>query len=66
MSIKFSVLLPTKNRLELLKSAIWSVREQNYDNWEIIVADNCSQEDIKAIWIVLMTKGLFIHVLMCR
>ena len=47
MSIKFSVLLPTKNRLELLKSAIWSVREQNYDNWEIIVADNCSQEDIK-------------------
>ncbi|MDD3419000.1 MAG: glycosyltransferase family 2 protein [Candidatus Gastranaerophilales bacterium] len=44
--MKFSVLLPTKNRLELLKFAIESVFEQDYENWEIIVADNCSEENI--------------------
>lgn len=44
--IKFSVLLPTKNRLDLLKYAIDSVLTQNYQNWEIIVADNNSEDDI--------------------
>ena len=44
--LKFSVLLPTRDRLELLKSAIDSVRSQEYQNWEIIVADNCSKGDI--------------------
>lgn len=45
--IKFSVLLPTKNRLDLLKYAINSVINQTYNNWEIIVADNFSDEDIE-------------------
>ncbi len=45
--IKFSVLLPTKNRLGLLKYAVKSVLQQNYDNWEIIISDNCSQEDVQ-------------------
>ncbi len=44
--MKFSVLLPTRNRLELLKYAIETVRRQDYDNWEIIVSDNDSEEDI--------------------
>ena len=45
--MKFSVLLPTRNRLDLLKLAIESVRRQDYDNWEIIISDNNSEEDIK-------------------
>ena len=45
--MKFSVLLPTRNRLELLKYAITSVLKQNYDNWEIIVSDNASNENIE-------------------
>lgn len=45
--IKFSVLLPTKNRLDLLKHALKSVLNQDYDNWEIIVSDNCSEDDVK-------------------
>lgn len=45
--MKFSVLLPTRNRLEYLKYAIETVRRQNYADWEIIVSDNCSEDDIR-------------------
>ncbi|MBS0615251.1 MAG: glycosyltransferase family 2 protein [Verrucomicrobia bacterium] len=45
--MKFSVLLPTRNRLEYLKYAIDSVLHQDYQNWEIIVSDNHSEENIK-------------------
>ena len=44
--MKFSVLLPTRNRLEYLKYAIETVRRQDYQDWEIVVSDNCSEEDI--------------------
>jgi glycosyltransferase involved in cell wall biosynthesis len=44
--MKFSVLLPTRNRLELLSRAIETVMRQDYANWEIIVSDNFSDEDI--------------------
>lgn len=44
--MKFSVLLPTRNRLDLLKYAVETVRRQDYDDWEIIVSDNFSEEDI--------------------
>lgn len=44
--MKFSVLLPTRNRLELLQYAIESVRRQDYSDWEIIVSDNDSTEDV--------------------
>lgn len=44
--MKFSVLLPTRNRLDLLSRAIETVRRQDYGNWEIIVSDNFSEEDV--------------------
>jgi glycosyltransferase involved in cell wall biosynthesis len=44
--MKFSVLLPTRNRLDLLSYAIETVRRQDYSDWEIIVSDNFSEEDI--------------------
>src|SRR5450755_3768767 len=44
--MKFSVLLPTRNRLEYLRYAIETVRRQDYGDWEIIVSDNCSEDDI--------------------
>jgi len=46
--MKFSVLLPTRNRLEYLKYAIASVIQQDYNDWEIIVSDNYSEEDIQS------------------
>lgn len=46
--MKFSILLPTRNRLELLLLAIESVRMQDHVDWEILVSDNASDEDIGA------------------
>jgi glycosyltransferase involved in cell wall biosynthesis len=44
--VKFSVLVPTRNRLEYLKQVITTVRAQDYDDWEVIVSDNDSAENI--------------------
>ena len=45
--MKFSVLLPTRNRLDLLEYAIESVRGQNYQDWEIVISDNFSDQDVE-------------------
>lgn len=44
--MKFSVLLPTRNRLDYLRHAVESVRRQDYDDWEVIISDNDSQDGI--------------------
>ena len=44
--MKFSVLLPTHNRLDLLKFAIESVIKQSYGNWELIISDNDSSDNV--------------------
>jgi hypothetical protein len=41
-----SVLLPTRNRLEFLRYAIETVLRQDDPDWEIVVSDNDSEEDI--------------------
>jgi glycosyltransferase involved in cell wall biosynthesis len=46
MSPRFSVLLPTRNRLELLRYAVESVVRQDYPDWELVISDNCSEDDI--------------------
>jgi glycosyltransferase involved in cell wall biosynthesis len=46
--VKFSVLLPTRNRLEYLKYAVETVRRQDYADWELVVSDNDSEEDIRS------------------
>ncbi len=44
--MKISVLLPTRNRLELLRHAVASVREQPDGDWEIVISDNRSEQDV--------------------
>jgi glycosyltransferase involved in cell wall biosynthesis len=44
--MKLSFLLPTRNRLKYLRYAIRSVLRQGDSNWEIVVSDNDSDEDI--------------------
>jgi glycosyltransferase involved in cell wall biosynthesis len=45
--LKFSVLLPTRNRLEYLKLAVESVLRQDVVDWQLVVSDNCSEQDIE-------------------
>src|SRR5579875_1242270 len=42
-----SVLLPTHNRLTYLRYAVESVRRQDDADWEVVVSDNSSEEDIE-------------------
>ena len=44
--MKFSVLIPTRNRLQYLTHAVETVTRQDYPDWEIIISDNFSQEDV--------------------
>jgi glycosyltransferase involved in cell wall biosynthesis len=44
-----TVVIPTYNRLEYLKQAIYSAIHQTYRHLEIIVSDNCSPENPEAL-----------------
>jgi glycosyltransferase involved in cell wall biosynthesis len=43
---KISVVIPTHNRLALVKEALVTIRAQTYENWDCIVYDNGSSEPI--------------------
>jgi glycosyltransferase involved in cell wall biosynthesis len=43
--MKFSFLIPSKNRLELLKFTVDSIFRQDYRDFEIVISDNASEQD---------------------
>lgn len=45
--MRYSVLLPTRNRLTYLRYAVETVLRQGYDDLEVVVSDNCSEDDIR-------------------
>jgi len=45
----FSIVIPTKNRPELLRDAISSVLLQNFDDYELIISDNFNDEKTKKV-----------------
>jgi glycosyltransferase involved in cell wall biosynthesis len=45
--MKFSILLPTRNRLEYLQLAVESVRRQDFSDWQLVISDNRSEQDIE-------------------
>ncbi len=44
--MKTSILLPTRNRLDYLKLAVESVLRQDVGDWQLVISDNCSEDDI--------------------
>jgi glycosyltransferase involved in cell wall biosynthesis len=45
---KISFLIPSKNRLELLRHAVYSILWQDDPDIEIVISDNCSEQDYAA------------------
>lgn len=46
---KFSIIIPTYNRAGYLDEAISSVLKQSYEDFEVIVSDNCSTDGTRAV-----------------
>ncbi len=45
MSTHFSIIIPTYNQASFIRDAIFSIYQQAYKNWElIIVNDRCTDE----------------------
>ena len=45
----FSIVIPTYNRSELVQGAVRSVLGQTFDDFEVVVSDNCSQDDTREV-----------------
>jgi glycosyltransferase involved in cell wall biosynthesis len=46
-AVRFSIVIPTHNRLGLLRDAVGSVLRQEFTDFELIVFDNASTDDLK-------------------
>lgn len=44
--MKYSIVIPTRNRLALLEQCVFTILDQSFQDWEMIVSDNFSDEDI--------------------
>jgi hypothetical protein len=45
----FSIVIPTYNRSDLVQGAVRSVLGQTLNDFEVVVSDNCSQDDTRAV-----------------
>ena len=51
-----SVITPTYNCAKFIAETIESVQAQTYENWEMVIVDDCSTDDTKAIVDAYMAK----------
>lgn len=47
--IRFSIIIPTRERAETLKYALKTCLSQDFENYEIVVCDNCSSAETKSV-----------------
>lgn len=45
----FSVVVPTRNRAHLLQHALQSIQDQTFDDYELIVSNNCSDDGTEEV-----------------
>lgn len=57
---KFSILCTTRNCENYISSTIRSVLAQTYDNWELIIADDCSEDKTVDIISSFMDKRIIL------
>src|SRR5271170_1787835 len=43
--MRFSVLIPSRDRVDLARTAIRTVLQQDFDDFEVVVSDNASDDD---------------------
>ncbi|MHA7887786.1 glycosyltransferase family 2 protein [Roseicyclus sp.] len=49
---RFSICIPSRNRLEAVKQTVQSVLRQDFDDWEIVISDNSTQsQGAVAAWV---------------
>lgn len=53
---RISILLPTYNGAQYVEQAIDSIRAQDYDNWELIVVDDCSTDTTPQLLAQIQSK----------
>jgi teichuronic acid biosynthesis glycosyltransferase TuaG len=56
MSELVSIITPSYNSMKYIRSTIESVKAQSYQNWEMIIIDDCSKDDSVA-FIQRLTEG---------
>ena len=52
----FSIVIPTRDRLQLLKLAVESILKQNFSDFEIVIADNSSNSAVED-WITIRSDS---------
>ena len=58
---RFSVVIPTRNRASTLGSTLQSCLSQNFENYEIVVCDNCSTPETRAIVEKINSEKIVYH-----
>jgi glycosyltransferase involved in cell wall biosynthesis len=51
-----SIIIPTFNSEKFILEAIQSVQNQTYENWELILVDDCSSDNTVAIILEMVEK----------
>src|SRR5579871_6012309 len=46
---RFSVVIPTRNRARYLRASIRTVLHQRFQDFEVVVSDNCSNPETKQV-----------------
>jgi glycosyltransferase involved in cell wall biosynthesis len=49
MDLPVSVITAVRNGMPHIDASIWSIREQTFTNWELIVVDDCSTDATRAL-----------------
>jgi glycosyltransferase involved in cell wall biosynthesis len=59
MNPKFSIIYPTKNRPDYLYYCLQSIKLQTFENFEVIISDNCENKSAEPIYLEYQKDSRF-------